>query len=441
MMNKIQISEHLMFAPYQYNWIEEDGIKHEWSLISIQLDRTLIRLTDYHKYVGAVNGSEYAYYIDNDSVRRVCNFLTYALFKHYGRYKVKRITDIPFQSAVDYINEYSKTKSSMGNYPSMQSVEKERYAICHFMKNLKEKRSDYDEHYYVRKVLVETTSTNKLKGKKRSRAVWEYEIPAKYLGDSSYGLLRDIPQKAIPILLRAVKREEPELVLAVLLQLCAGIREGEIVNIRRANSIYPNGIRYVKENGKFTSFEVDLNKEYVLRSDGKKTGKIKIKRTQSIYPIFLEVIQEAYEEHLKMIHEKYLEPEAPLFVNSSINAKTGKRMAISKQSYCKKIVNIMREIVLPELLRSDDIELKVFGMMLNESNWGLHAFRHWFTVQLVLNGEDINGIAFWRGDSSLETALTYLQNKGEIMRQYEKASEEVGNDIINAINKEDFYGL
>lgn len=106
--------------------------------------------------------------------------------------------------------------------------------------------------------------------------------------------MRDIPQKAIPILLRAVKREEPELVLAVLLQLCAGIREGEIVNIRRANSMYPNGIRYVKENGKFTSFEIDLTREYVLRSDGKKTGKIKIKRKPTVYPIFLEVIQEAY---------------------------------------------------------------------------------------------------------------------------------------------------
>lgn len=430
-----------MFAPYQYIWIEEDGTKYEWSLISIQLNRTMIRLTDYHKYIGAVNGSKHAYYIDKDSVRRVCKFLTYALFKHYGRYKAKRITDIPFQSAVDYLNEYSRMKNSMGDYPSRQSVEKERYAICHFMKNLKEKRSDYDEHFYVKKVSVESTSAKKLIGKKRSRAVWEYEIQAVYLGNSSKGLLRDIPQKAIPILLRAVKREEPDLVLALLLQLCAGIREGEIVNIRRANSIYPNGIRYVKENGRFTSFEVDLTREYVLRSDGKKTGQIKIKRKQTVYPIFLEVIQEAYEEHLKMINEKYLEPEAPLFVNSSINAKTGKRMAISKQSYCKKIVNIMREIVLPELLRSDDIELKVYGMMLNESNWGLHAFRHWFTVQLVLNGEDINGIAFWRGDSSLETAFAYLQNKGEIMRLYEKASEEVGNDIINAINKDNFLWI
>lgn len=440
-MEKSQLSGGLMFAPYHYAWVKEDGTSHECFLISIQLNRILIRLTDYHKYVGAANATKYAYFIDNDSVRRVCNFLTYALFKQYSRYNAKRITDIPFQSAVDYLNEYSRKKNSMGDYPSRQSVEKERYAICHFMKNLKEKRSDYDEHYYVKKVLVEYVNTNKLIVKKRSSAVWEYEIQALYLGNLSKGLLRDIPQKAIPILIRAVKREEPELVLAVLLQLCAGIREGEVVNIRRANSIYPNGIRYVKENGKFTSFEVDLTKEYILRSDGKKTGKIKIKRKPSVYPIFLEVIQEAYEEHLKMINVKYLELESPMFVNSSINAKTGKRMAISKQSYCKKIVKIIREIVLPELLRSDDIDLKVFGMMLNESNWGLHAFRHWFTVQLVLNGEDINGIAFWRGDCSLETAFIYLQNKGEIMRLYEKASEEVGNEIINAIDREDFYGI
>lgn len=333
-----------MFAPYHYAWVEEDGTTYEWSLISIQLNRIMIRLTDYHKYVGAINGSKHAYYIDNDSVRRVCNFLTYALFKHHGRYKANRITDIPFQSAVDYMNGYSKTKNSMGNYPSRQSVEKERYAICHFMKDLKEKRSDYDEHFYVKKVLVESTSANKLIGKKRSRAVWEYEIPAIYLGNSGKGLLRDIPQKAIPILLRAVKREEPELVLAVLLQLCAGLREGEIVNIRRANSIYPNGIRYVKENGYFISFEVDLSKEYVLRNDGKTTGKIKIKRKQTVYPIFLEVIQEAYEEHLKMINEKYLEPEAPLFVNSSAMQKLGKEWLFQNSHIVRRLLGLCEKL-------------------------------------------------------------------------------------------------
>lgn len=441
MKDYVRLLNDLIFAPYCYSWSEEDGIRHDMFLICIQYSSMVIKMTNFDKYVGASLNSKYIYASDKDAVRRVCNFLTYVLFNNYGKYKAHRVTDIPFQAAVDYLSKYAKNKLATGEYIGRQSVEKERNAICHFMKNLKEKRYDYNEHFYVKKILVESTNVNKFTNRKRNKTVWEYEITATYLGNADKDLLRDIPQKAIPIILRAVQREEPQLLLAVLLQLCAGLREGEVVNVRRANSVYPNGIRYTKENGKFTSFEVDLSEEYVMRSDGKYVGEIKIKRKQSVYPIFLEVIQRAYEKHLKMINEKYLEAEAPLFVNSSISSKTEKKMAISKQSYCKKIIRIMRKVALPEFLKSDDVQLKTFGMMLNERNWGLHAFRHWFTVQLVLNGEDANSIAFWRGDTSIETAYAYLQNKGEIMRLYENASEKVGNDIMNAIKKEDFNGL
>ncbi|WP_140417732.1 site-specific integrase [Desulfosporosinus sp. FKA] len=438
-MEKTKILHQLMFAPYRYAWAEENGTKHEWCLISIELNGIMLRLTDFHKYIGAVRGSRHAYYLDNDSVRRACNFLTYALFIHHSRYKVDRITDIPFQSAVDYMNEYSRTKNYTGNYPSRQSVEKERNAVCHFMKNIGNKRSDYKTHYYVKKVLVKESAKNKSPVRKRTiKTIWEYEIDATYLSDEPNNLIRDIPQKAIPIILRAIRREAPDLLFGALLQLFAGLREGEAVNVRRANSIYYGGIRYVKENGKFTSFEVDLTKEYLLRSDGKTTGNIKRERTQAVYPIFLDAIQEAYEAHLKLVNADDIEPEAPMFVNMYRSSKTGKKMALSKQSYCKRIKEIMFNTVVPELLKSDDRELKTYGMLLNENNWGLHAFRHWFTVQLVLNGEDLDGIAFWRGDTSLQTAYTYLQNKGEIMKKYQKANDIVANKIINRILMEGF---
>lgn len=424
----------LMFAPYRYAWAEEDGTKHEWCLISIRLNGIVLRLTDYHKYVGADNGSRHAYYIDNDSVRRVCNFLNYAIFTHNGRYKVDKITEIPFQCVVDYLNEYAKKKSFLGNYPSRQSVEKERYAICHFMKNLGNKRSDYRMHYYAMKVSVkESDKTKSPVRKKKNRTVWEYEIKAIYIGNESYNLIRDIPQKAILIILKAIRREAPDLLLGVLSQLCAGLREGEVVNVRRSNSIYYGGIRYIKENGKFTSFEVDLTKEYLLRSDGKTTGNIKTERSQAVYPIFLDIIQDAYEEHLKLVDADDIEPEAPMFVNEQRSTVTGKKMAISKQSYCKRICKIVLNTVVPELLISDDSELKIYGMLLNENGFGLHAFRHWFTVQLVLCGEDLDGIAYWRGDTSLETAYAYLQNKGELMKKYQKVNDIVANKIIDLI--------
>lgn len=442
MLRKIHIVSDLTFAPYHYVWVEENGTRHEWCLISIRINGIVLRLTNFHKYVGAIGGSKYAYYIDNDSVRRVCNFLTYVLFKHNGRYKVDRITDIHYQAAVDYLSDYSKTKNMKGNYPSRQSVEKERNAISHFLRNIGNRRCDYKQHYYAKKVLVrESSVTKSLIRKKGTKVVWEYEINATYLSNSSNNLIRDIPQKAINIILRAIRREAPDLLFGVILQLCAGLREGEVVNVRRSDSTYYGGIRYTKENGRFTSFEVDLTKEYLIRSDGKATGGIKRGRIQGVYPVFLEIVQDAYEEHLKIVDIDDIEPEAPMFVNTKRSATIGKKMAISKQSYCKRINKIIFSTVVPELLKSNDSELKIFGMLLNENNWGLHAFRHWFSVQLVLNGEDLNGIAFWRGDTSLESAYTYLQNKGELMKKYQRANDLVADKILDRISKDDFYEI
>lgn len=440
MTQKKPKSEHLKFAPYRYAWVEENGIKHEWCLMAIELDGRTLRLTDYHRYIGAAM-TKHAYHLDNDAVRRVCNFLTYVLFKYHAKYKIDKITDIPFQAVEQYLLEYSRTKNFRGNCPSRQSVEKERNAICHFMKNIGNKRSDYKEHYYAKKILIKESAKAQSIVKKKMKIAWEYEITAKYLSNEPNNLIRDIPQKAIPIILRAIRREAPDLLFAVLLQLCAGLREGEVVNVRRSNSIYYGGIRYSKENGKFTSFEVDLTKEYLLRSDGKATGYIKTERTQVVYPIFLDIIQEAYEEHIKLIDMNDIEEAAPMFVNKYTAFATGKKMAMSKPSYCKRISNIMFKTVVPELLKSDDSELRTYGLLLNENSWGLHAFRHWFSVQLVLNGEDLNGIAFWRGDTSLESAYTYLQNKGELMKKYQKANDIVANKIIDTISKEGFYVL
>ena len=51
--------------------------------------------------------------------------------------------------------------------------------------------------------------------------------------------------------------------------------------------------------------------------------------------------------------------------------------------------------------------------------------RHWYSVQLVLHGEDIAKIQYWRGDSNPESAFLYLQNKGDLVRELEQTSGEL----------------
>ena len=61
----------------------------------------------------------------------------------------------------------------------------------------------------------------------------------------------------------------------------------------------------------------------------------------------------------------------------------------------------------------------------NKHTWGPHGFRHWFTVQLVLRGVEAAGIADFRGDSSLESATTYIMNKGELQRNYKRVADRM----------------
>lgn len=428
----------MYFAPYQYTLIDEIGGVHTFLLIAMYIDNIVVRLTDYSRYVSKRKGSKYLYATDNDGARRVCNFLNFALIENRKLFMATCVANIPFTAAEMYITNFSKTKKN-GRYPSEQSVVKERDAVSHFMYNLGKQRVDRNEHYYVKPLLVKDTNKELIiKGK--SSIQWEYEIEAKYLSnDNKYNLIRDIPQKAIPIILKIIKREAPDLYLTVLLQLTAGLRAGEVVNIRRPNSKYPGGIKFRTINGELQNLEIDLTKNYLLRSDAKEVGNIKVKRKQSVYPIFLNEVQKAYEEHLALIDNTEIEDDKPLFVTRYINKKTGKRIALTKKAYCKRITHIMNKYIVPEMLKSKDPQLVTYGLLINENSWGVHAFRHWFTVQLVLNGEDINSIASWRGDSSLKSAFTYLQNKGEIMRKYGEANENVAQWAISQIAGEDFY--
>ena len=114
-MSQIKMISSLKFVPYPYAWVTEKGERHEWYLIAIKFNEVYIRLTTFHKFVGVRKGTKNAMKLDNDQVRRVCNFLTYALFEKHHIYKANSITEIPFKAAEDYLLEYAKTKNRFDN--------------------------------------------------------------------------------------------------------------------------------------------------------------------------------------------------------------------------------------------------------------------------------------------------------------------------------------
>ncbi|MET0018268.1 hypothetical protein [Oscillibacter sp.] len=425
------------FKPYPFAWINETGKRYEISLVVLTKEDQIVKMTTLHNYIGDKKRTKLKYKQNSDDVRRICNFLNYVLFDNHWLYNTSNIADIPFSAVKSYISDYSSIRTRFGYYPSAQSVEKERNAVCLFMANISQYRKDKKQHYYAKQIQGYSLQNNSVipVSKWHENFIWNYEIQAEYVENTKNKIIRDIPQDAIHVILKWIRLKAPDLYFAVILQLCAGLREGEVVNIRRATSCYYGGIQYTKENGQLTSFQVDLTSEYQLRSDGKAVGNIKRHRRQCVYPPLLLIVQKAYENHLKIVDDSSLETEKPMFANTYTDKTIHKKLALQKQSYCNRIERIVEKYVIPELLKSNNIELHAFALSVNENGWGLHAFRHWYTVQLVLNGEDANSIAFFRGDSSTKTAFWYIQNKGELLKRYTKVNDQISNELLQTISR------
>ena len=106
------------------------------------------------------------------------------------------------------------------------------------------------------------------------------------------------------------------------------------------------------------------------------------------------------------------------------------------QSYYAKFREIIKNEMIPIFERSDDPDVVMYAATLKENELAPHVFRHWFTVQLVLSGINEPGILMkFRGDKSPESALTYINSKGDLEKQYSRITNETFNYTAWAAKK------
>jgi integrase len=238
-------------------------------------------------------------------------------------------------------------------------------------------------------------------------------------------IFRDMPTKVLEILINLAFINARDIVFALCLQIFAGLRPGEVCNVRQDNSPLGCGIIQTINDNKVLRIEIDLTQEYILRSDGIICGKIKKERIQRIHPAFTDAFSKAYTFHKRYIDTKqYEEAYCPMFVNS-------KGTAMTYFNYRNKFNNLIINHLRPLLLKHEDSECRIYGQLLYEHSLGLHVLRHWFSVQLVLMGEDIAQIQYWRGDSDPQSAFEYLQDKGELLNELSRANEQFSKLLIN----------
>ena len=374
-----------------------------------------IQFTDFHKYVKPINKTLQSINDDrNKHFYFVVKFLNYAYF-HKG---ITTLDELSVPIVKEYLNAYGT-----GTLPGDQkgrtknTVQDCITAIMNFLEVfIKERKSKCkmktdDLYKYV--------PTRNHNGRTYNKKVPVFDV---VYTKKSKAIFRDIPNDAFDMLFEHIARYHTDLLGLVTLSAFAGLRPSEACNVRREDSVLGPGLLFHIYDGEVHRIQIDLRRELCLRSDLISTGQIKKERMQTVPLIFTDAFVDSYNNYIEYLNGKKYEAAYGAF---TVN-KQGK--AITYDNYYQRFKKIIKEEMIPKYLKSDNPEIVLYGRLLMENNLSPHVFRHWYTVQLVLSGIDnVGELMHARGDSSPESSLTYLQNKGELEKQYKKVNNEMFN--------------
>jgi integrase len=351
--------------------------------------------------------------------------LNYILVKNYKRFNIDHVFKITKESLECFFRDYAQEILGNGEHRSQQSVEKCVYAVTMFFRKLRRKYSGY-MLLHESDFIIEKTVYDKRGGSRQKKAP-AFQVKG---FPKQKSIFRELPTEAFKLLLNLAFRYAPDIAFAVCLQAFAGLRAGEAMNVRQEGSPLGSGLIFIYFEGEVRKTEIDLTKELPLRSDGTICGKIKRERKQYVYPPFIYAFHEAYQRHkIFLAGRRYETDYCPMFINN-------KGLAMTYDDYSRRFSILVEKHFRPALLESADPECRIYGQLLYENRLGLHALRHWFSVQLVLNGEDIAQIQYWRGDKTPESALLYLQNKGDLIRELGDAGTSLSDMLLSCGEKE-----
>lgn len=405
----------MKFSIYEHKDLLDDGVTVRFFFFVLMECGVIVCWTDFHKFL--VSGR--AKVITNAD-RKKCTyvnlFLNYVFFE---KYNVKRLADVENEHVRRFLMDYGLCKLPSDNqstHRNKTTVNNCINTVIDFMTNFSigcsQSKFIPDQMYRV----VETFDRKRKKHIKTKKLTFEV-----YCKESSKKeIFRDIPEKAFEMLLHEVSVNYKDILMLFALQAFAGLRPSEACNVRRADSKLGCGVFIYSSTDGINDIKIDLTKELELRSDHVTVGGIKREREQSVYPKFINIFIQCYREYLNYINGREYEQEyGPLTIN-----QRGKAMTYSDY---KNQFKKMADECAKKMIMCDDTELVNYGFLVLENGISPHILRHWFTVQLVLSGEDVAGIQYWRGDNSPESALEYLQNKSDIERKF----REVNNKIFD----------
>jgi integrase len=424
------VDRRLLFYPrfsiYKHQLVLKDNRLISRQFIVLKSKDKRIVFTDFHRFIKS--GNQTIRNISDDSNNRF-NFVVMMLNYVFFHENCKSLDELTIGMLKNFLNKYGRgtlpcDEDTTGRTKS--TVKKCVNTILDFVELIIREREN--------KCLISIEDLYKFVPYRDKRGITrEKKVPifdVLYV-DKKNEIFRDIPNSAFEMLFNHIANYHKDLLMLVSLTAFAGLRPSEACNVRREDSPLGSGLIFDIYDDEIQKVQIDIRKELCLRSDLLVTGRIKKERLQTIPFIFTDIFSDSYVKYMEHIEgRKYEKDYGALTINNQ-----GKAMTYN--SYYKKFRKIVKEEIIPLFLYCEDPEVVLYGRLLLENNLSPHVFRHWYTVQLVLSGMDnVAELMNARGDSSPMSSLVYLQNKGELEKQYRKVNNEMFDYLSWAANKQ-----
>lgn len=410
----------------------EDGSIKEFFFIVLnnKLSKRM-KITGYSKFLIVELLNKRSTTIDS-YCKVIVSFLNYVFFDNYDKYCIKDIREIKFEHGNDYIRDLNegkigrkkKTKDSIIKVEN--KLTKFYYFLSKEISNLKYiKKGDFE---FVN-IKIKNSAKEKLVLKSKFLVFYNDTTPSKRIKSISNFLFSEI--------IKTCEIYYPELVLAICLQAFGGLRKGEVCNVSK------DKVNFYKIGKGFGWFTIDLRKKTLLRDDLINVGNIKKPRIQPIHPVFLKVFKEVYENHLELISKSknkygafFLTKHDKAMTEGSYNQKFKRIIKLTIQrlsdsSYINKESEKNSENHFGLNVITNYYESASEINKLSSAKINTHIFRHFFTQFVAsLDNRSATEIAYWRGDSSLESAIVYLTGSPVVDESIKDIQSEVYKMLI-----------
>lgn len=408
----------IRFSVYEHKIVLGDGnlIRRQVIVVKDQ-DENIVAWTEFHKY--ARNGKKSLSRSIFSGQDKRCTYAVLLLnYVFFDKYHITKLVDMTAEMVRNFLTDYGMCRLPGDDENTHRGKSTVNMCIAYITDFLDLMIRD-NPGCKLKMTDLYTTEKVFSRHKKRyvTKTVPTFEINYR---PTNRKIFRDLPEKAFQIIMDEIIVNHRNILMLAACSAFAGMRPSECCNVRRADSALGPGISIEMTDGEVTNIIFDLTEEKNLRSDLVSVGGIKKERMQKVYPAFLETFTECYNIYMEYIEDHPYEKEYGALTTTSV----GK--AYTYDNYYQEFKQVIKACI-PKMLADDNPKTVHYAHLLQENTISPHILRHWFSVKLTLYGEDVAGLMYWRGDKSPESALTYLQNKSELEKQYERVSDEVVN--------------